>query len=521
MKSLCPAILLFAGLSVHAETFNIKEFGAVGDGKTLNTKFIQAAIDAAAAKGGGQVVVPENESFVSGTIHLKSRVDFHLEAGAVLLGSTNWLDYEKNQRWFALILGKDAEQVSITGAGAIDGQATQLLADIRQKIASQVIVPAAKQRPGSPSQKNPLSRNRIAEWVRPQLIEFDNCTDVTIRDVTIRNGTGWTETYLECQRMVFDGVKVRAYAYWTTDGIDLVDCRDVVVKNCDIQCEDDGICLKSENVAKCCDHITVSNCAISSGSSAFKLGTASFGGFRNITVRDLFIHDSFRSAIGVMVVDGGFCENVDIANVTATNTGGSIFIRLGNRSQKAPPGRIDGIKLSNITMSVRADGQNVNPYRIKNDSPPPSEKLPPHNPFPATIVGLPGHPVKNVVLDNVRIDYFGGGRKKVAHIPLDALPAIPEMDKAYPEIQMFGELPASAFYLRHVAKIEFKNSVIDFVKPDYRPAFVVDDADQIMLEDITVQTATNLPLVVLNNSRSDEIRKIIAPLNGKNLVKRQ
>ena len=514
-------MLLFACLSVHADIFNIKDFGAVGDGKTLNTKFIQAAIDAATAKGGGQVVVPQNESFVSGTIHLKSHVDFHLEAGAVLLGSTNWLDYEKNNRWFALILGKDAEQVSITGAGTIDGQGLKLVDDILQKIKSKVITKASLHKPESGSSGNPISRNRPNESIRPQLIEFLNCTGTTIKDITLTNGSGWTETYIECQRMIFEEIKVRAFAYWTTDGLDLVDCKDVVVKNCDIQCEDDGICLKSYNPASFCENISVSNCLISSGSSAFKLGTASFGGFRNITVRDLFIHDSFRSAIGVMVVDGGFCENVDIANVTVTNTGGSIFIRLGNRSPKAPPGRIDGIKLSNITMSVRADGQNVNPYRIKRDSPPPSEKLPPYNSFPATIVGLPGYPVKNVVMDNVRINFFGGGKKKIAHIPLDALSTIPEMEKAYPEIQIFGELPASAFYLRHVKNIGFKNLVINFVKPDYRPAFVVDDADQIILEDITVQTVTNLPLVVLNNSRSDEIKKITTSLNGENLVKRQ
>ncbi|MCG8310627.1 MAG: glycosyl hydrolase family 28 protein, partial [Cytophagales bacterium] len=315
---------------VSKNTVDIREFGAIGDAKTLNTESIQAAIDQVAAYGGGSVVIPEG-NFVTGSIVLKDNVELRLEEDAVLLGSTDFNHYKQGSHWYALILSLDAKNVRISGEGVIDGQALDLVDDVMTKLTRGEI------------EASYYNRNRPDEDVRPQLIEFTNVTNVTIQNVTLRNASGWTQTYINCDSLLLKGVKVRCTKYWNNDGLDLVDCTNVVVEDCDIISEDDGICLKSHDSSRICENIEIRNCKVSSGSSAFKLGTASRGGFKNIKVDNLYIYDTFRSAIALMVVDGGYMKDVEISNVTVKNSSGSFFINIGHRNQKADIGTIDNI----------------------------------------------------------------------------------------------------------------------------------------------------------------------------------
>lgn len=495
------------GLGSDGETVNIEDFGAVGDFRTLNTEFIQAAIDAVTKSGGGTVLVPEG-NFLTGSIVLKDGVELKLAQGAVLWGSTDFNDYQQGSHWYALILARDSNAVRITGEGEINGQALDLVDDVMRKITRGEI-------------KNEFRRNRPNESVRPQLIELTNCTNVTIQDITLREAAGWTQTYINCDSLLIKGITVRCTKYWNNDGIDLVDCTNTVVEDCDIISEDDGICLKSHDSSRFCENISIRNCKVSSGSSAFKLGTASHGGFKKIKVDDLYIYNNFRSSIALMVVDGGFMEDVEISDVTVRNSSGSFFINIGDRNPDAEPGSINNIRLNNIDIEVNLDGKNINHYRPNLHFPPREERLAPHNPYPSTVSGLPDHPIKNLSFKNVSVRYFGGGKKSRAHIPTDSLSRVPYNEDKYPEFHMFGELPASAFFVRNVESIQFENLRTSYLEPDYRPPFIFDRVTDLTINELEVEDIENTPVVVLNNVKDEKIMNVSAPIKEGELIKKQ
>ncbi|MDR3457200.1 MAG: glycosyl hydrolase family 28 protein [Verrucomicrobiae bacterium] len=510
IRTLLVPMALWLVQVINAKEFSVAEFGAMGDGETPATKAIQAAIDAAFAQGGGRVIVPQG-NFVTGTLRLKSNVDLHLEAGGTLLGSTNWADYEGNKRchgWVTLLSAENSQNIQLSGKGTIDGRGLLLIQDIKEKVQAGLI-------------KDSFHRNRPDHEVRPPLVLFSDCDGVCIRDITLTNGSGWTEVYKNCTNLLADGIKVRAFSYWENDGIDLIDCKSAILTNLDIRSEDDGICLKSDDRATCCENISVINCKVSSGSSAFKLGTASFGGFKNIRVKNLSIYDTRRSALSFFSVDGGAIENIDVRDVRAINTSGSIFIRLGQRNQAAPPGTIDGIHFENVDIQVPADGKKTSPYVMTLDLPPQSERGQPINPLPSAITGLPGHPVRNIVLDQVKIRYFGGGTEARAFVSTAALATVPEKARDYPEIGMFGELPASAFYVRHADGIVFNQASVSFLKSDFRPPFVFDDAAKITLGQVEVRDKKEAPIVVFNDVTEDSVKNLVAPVNPDLAIKRQ
>src|ERR1700744_939464 len=177
-------LLVLLGFYTNAQVFNIAAYGAVAGGQTLNTVAIQKAIDAAAAKGGGKVVVPAG-LFLTGTIRLKTGVELSLDKDAVLLGSTNLSDYERNDRWYALILADKPNNIAITGYGTIDGQGNALAKNVIKLVKNGAIV-------------DPLKLNRPDEHLRPQLLELQRSTQVKIQHVTLKNSSCWVETYNQC-----------------------------------------------------------------------------------------------------------------------------------------------------------------------------------------------------------------------------------------------------------------------------------------------------------------------------------
>ena len=142
--------------------------------------------------------------------------------------------------------------------------------------------------------------------------------------------------YDQCENIIIDSVRTDSDAYWNNDGIDIQDCKNVRITNCFVNSADDGICLKSQSPEHYCDNIYIANCTVRSSASAIKFGTVSHGGFKNVTIENIKVYDTFRSAVAIECVDGGTLENVLVDNVQAVNTGNAIFIRLGKRNQYTP-----------------------------------------------------------------------------------------------------------------------------------------------------------------------------------------
>lgn len=475
--------------AAKAQDYTITDFGAVADGKTLNTASIQKAIDAAAAKGGGRVIVPKG-TFLTGTVRLRNNINLHLSEGAVLLGSTKWKDYEKN-RWYAIVLAQRVESISITGKGMIDGQGRELAEDVMRLIREGVIIDTGSFR----------THNRPDEKFRPQLLEIRDCKKVTVKDVTLKNSSCWVQTYGNCTDLLIDGIKVESNAYWNNDGIDVVDCKNVVIKNCDVDASDDGICLKSGDPNSACENIEVTNCRIRSSASALKFGTPSHGGFKNIRISKLYVYNTFRTAIALELVDGGVLENIQVSDITAVKTGGAIFIRLGERKPNAPNGVIRNVHISKMKVEV-PEGKPDEGYDMAG----PEKYV--HNPFPSIIAGLPGHMINDVTLDDIEIVFNAPSDKKIGYVPLDSLSRIRENPAGYPEFNMFGEIPAWGFYVRHASGIKMTNIRLSCTKNDFRPVFVFDDVQGLQLDKITVKEPVDHPAIVLNNVTGETLSGI-------------
>lgn len=490
---LLPVLLFISSLvPLHAAgAFDVRDFGASGDGATSDTQAIQKTIDAAAAAGGGEVRFPPGR-YLSGSIRLKSKVTLQLDEGATLLGSPKREHYSKLD-FHGLILAKGQTDIGIQGKGVIDGQG-RLLAEQTMRLLAEGKLPDTE----------PANRPYASVAERPVIINFNQCRNVVVRGITLRESACWVQEYRECTGLRIEDIKVRTLAAVTNDGLDIDSCSKVVVRGCDIDSEDDGICLKSG--PRPCEDVLIENCRIRSSCNALKFGTASTKGFRNITCRNLEIHDTYLSGIALEIVDGGRMENVTISGVRMTTTNNPLFIRLGHRNTERPVGSIEGVTISDITAEI------PNRRRAEMNKFPPFWRHLCTTLITGSITGLPGHPVRGVTLRNVDITYGGiGTTPQKDHHSLENLGRIPECSQDYPESKMFGVLPAWGLYCRHAEGLRLENVTLRVSGKDYRAALVADDVADLTLDGLKVTSAGSRPIVVLNDVRSATIRNSRPP----------
>jgi hypothetical protein len=333
------------------------------------------------------------------------------------------------------------------------------------------------------------------------LLAFIESKGIVISGLHLKNSACWGLFFEKCSDMVLDGLKVTNRAYWNNDGMDITDCKNVKITNCDLDTADDGICFKSHSADHSNDNIYVANCTIRSSASALKFGTASYGGFKNITIENIKVFDTFRSAIAIESVDGGDIENIKVSNLIAENTGNAIFIRLGHRAGERP-GTIKNIHIKDVKVRMPFGRPDID-YDVRGP-----EVSFFHNPFPSSIVGIPGHDVQNVTLENIDISFPGRASKAMGYVPINDLKRVPEKIEDYPEFSMFGELPAWGFYLRHVNGITFKNVTINARDSDFRPAYVLDHAQNVSMMDSDVVPVTTTHQLVLKDAKNISISNV-------------
>ena len=305
-------MILFGIVSAYGQegVFNVRQFGATGT-KTENAQScIQSAIDSCARSGGGMVYLPPGE-YSSGTLHLRSHVRFHIEAGATLYSIKLKEAFDKD----ALLYGEDLENITIEGRGTIDGQGAYewRLNDIQDDFI----------RPNQEMMEalgKPLMRSFPKKDQFGKLILLLRCKDVRITGVSLVRSPSWTIHPYGCERLVIDGVYIRsslAEGVWA-DGIDPDGCKDVRISNCTIETGDDAIVFYSMNwfgPALPCENITVTNCRLSSASSAIKFCDGNMNCVRNVTIDNCTITNSNRG-IAFMVFDGGYVSDIVLSNLT-------------------------------------------------------------------------------------------------------------------------------------------------------------------------------------------------------------
>ena len=487
-KLLAVLALAFACASAGATDYLASDFGAVPDGRTLNTASIQAAIDFASAQGGGRVILTPGK-YLCGSIYLKSGVDLHLEDGATLLGSLNPWDYVKDPyiKWTAFVFAVKQDNIAITGGGVIDCRGFDVANQMVQYIHRGLFEDA-------------LALDRPQEANRPEDIHFRECTNVTIQDVTLKNPACWTQQYELCENLLIEREKVDAKAYWNNDGLDVVDCKNVIVRDCFIDATDDAYCFKSHHADATSENVLVENCTGRSSANGIKFGTMTVGCFKHFTFRNMTIFDTYRSAITIASVDGGMVEDIVVDGLRSIHTGNPIFIRTGLRRGDMGKAGLKDIVIRNVYAEVPFDKPDAG-YNYEG----PVEDLP-RNVCPSSIIGIPGIRIENVLVENVELVYPGRANELYArrgHTP-EELEAIPDLVKSYPEFSNWKELPAWGFFVRHADGVTFNNVTMRVEDADYRPAFVADDVHGLTLKNVqTVQKDAAGKEQIIVNKTSD------------------
>jgi polygalacturonase len=502
-----PLLALVLSASAPAREFDVRAFGATGDGTTIDSDAINRAIVAAAAAGGGTVYFPAG-TYASHSLRLRSHVGLYLDQGAVLLaadtgggrgydpaepGPGNAFQDFGHSHWHnSLSWGDSVEDVSITGHGRIDG--TKL---------SRGLGAGASDLNTRPGQANKAIALRLAR-------------NVLLRDFTILRGGHMSILATGVDNLTIDNVVIDT----NRDGIDVDACRNVRISNASVNApNDDAIVLKSSfalGVPRATENVTITNSTVSGfdvgtmldGSygrtqsaapdrdgptGRIKLGTESNGAFRNITISNVVFNHS--RGLALETVDGALLEDVTVSNVTMRDVSNApIFLRLASRMRGpagTPVGALRRVTISNVVV-YDADPR-----------------------YASIIAGIPGHPVEDVKLSNIRIVYRGGlSLAQAASQPAELVNtffrppggsgpreayAVPEREAMYPEPSLFGVLPAYGFYIRHAAGIQMDGVDVGFMTPDTRPAFVLDDVKDIDLHRVRAQKAPNVPTFVLRN----------------------
>lgn len=459
---------------------NVIDAGAKPDGYTLNTDILQKAIDRVSDAGGGVIYLPPG-IYLSGGLALHSRTTLHLEAGAVLRGSTKVEDYryhpgppeEGDTNGRHLIFARKAEDIAITGMGTIDGQGQAFwrrkgrAAPAADALWGDVI--AWDYEAATPRRPSPM-------------LEFAECKNVRVEGITLANAAGWTMRPIACESVYICGIRIRNPIYApNTDGMDITACRNVFVAECDIATGDDAICIKSENPygeLLPTKNITVTNCVLSTCCNGFKIGTATFGTVENVVFNNSVIYsddesplnERATSGIAIEMVDGGMLDGVLASNIRMQNVRTPIFVRLGKRAPR--PGSF----LKRIMLrGIEATGAIVS----------------------SSIAGVPDMRIEDVTLRDVRINSDEKGLADWIHR------TIPEQLQSYPEARMFGRLPAAGLYVRHAERIHIDS--FDFRSPqtEARPVLFCEDVRHLNVNGLEcVAPAEQQPVVVMHNTQN-------------------
>jgi len=452
----CLLLTILTGNSLFATTgldnesgpkYNVLNFGAKGDGLTKDTHAVQSAIDSCFAHGGGTVSFPSG-IYLCGSLHLRSNIALYLDHGSVIRMSKDNEDFDPCEKLnfknagdketsffhYALLCGEDLEHIAILGTGILDG-------------------------------------NRIKRG-GPKPIALKRCSQVIIRDITLKNAPNYNISMLGTDFVNISGVTIlNGYS----DGIDPDGCKNVRISDCYIDSFDDAIVPKASyslGYLRSVENLTVTNCILASNCNAFKFGTESGGGFKNVTVSNCTViarkvGKPADAGIALESVDGAEIEGVTITNISMANIISPIFLRLGNRGRDMAtpkPGYLRNVLISHITATGATQA--------------------------SLITGIPGYPIENITIDHLLIAYKGGGSFK------GDIESVPELIKEYPDSDMFGAIPSWGFYVRHAKNLKLQDIDLTLEHPEKRNAFIFEDVAQLWIRAVTASRSEEAPAIL-------------------------
>ena len=431
-------------LSQAQVSLSITDFGAVNDGTTLNTTFIQAAIDSCYNAGGGEVHVPAGGTFLSGTIFLKSNVLLNLADGAILKGSGDPTQYPEiesqvhgmadDYRKRSLIYAENENHIGIIGEGTLDGNS----------FASSFILNSSS---------------------RPFGVRFISCVNVRYENIKMKNSPFWMMHNLNCDTLLISGLTINNSGVGNNDGINADGCRYVRIHDCTVESFDDAMVLKTTSMSGLHD-VEIWNCSFSSLARVIKIGTETIGDISNVHIHDCIVTEGGLGqpgeiGINIASIDGSHVDSVVIENITVSGVQVPIVVRLGNSNRQyidtlppLPAGSFENIWLRNIS------GEGLN-------------NLPCH------ITGIPDHSLENIHLENISFTVPGGSAA------VDSNYVVPENIADRPEFDLFGNtLPAYGIYFRHVNGLTLDSVCFTPLQSDARAMIWIDDVQNMTFNDV-------------------------------------
>jgi len=476
---------------INDTVYNVKDYGAVGDGSHLDTDAINSAIDAASEAGGGTVVFPGGE-YLCFSIRLKSNINLYIGAGATIVAanmdehegkyddpepnvwgdSLHYQDFGHSHFHNSLIWGEGLENISITGSGLIYGKGLQKW--------------------GNPSPG--LGNKSIA---------LKKCRNVILRDFSILHGGHFAIITTGGDNLTINNLKIDT----NRDAIDIDCCRFVHVSDCSLNSpNDDALVLKTSyalGYAAPCENVTITNCAVFGFDEGtfldgtyqttqiqapdkgvvtgrIKLGTESNGAYRNITISNC----TFEHCRGLALetVDGSVLEDITVSNIVMKDVlNAPFFFRLGRR-MRAPKelavGSFKRVLVDNVVVTAS------NPQ------------------YGSMLMGIPGHDVEDFVLSNIWIRVSGGAPASQARVE------VPELETSYPDPQEFGDIPAWGFYVRHAKNIQMSNINLEFEATDLRPVFILEDVKGASFSNVKTETVEGVPTFQLKDVSDFDLHRV-------------
>ncbi|WP_422080422.1 glycoside hydrolase family 28 protein [Ulvibacterium sp.] len=434
--------------SLFGQTYDVSDYGAIGDGTTLNTVAIQTAINECTQNGGGTVLLKGGGTYMTGTIYLKDNVTLHVANGTTLLGSPNYDDYTtdtyknmyKNEPHMnrCLIFAKDAKSMAIEGYGTIDGNG---------------------------------HRKNFSEG-RPMLIRFLNCEDVHLNDITLINPAAWTSAWLYCNNISVSGITIISRVNNNGDGLDFDGCTNVRVTNSNFDNSDDSICLQASRPDKPCKNITISNCHFSTKWGGMRIGLLSRGNIESVAVTNCTFKDIDDSGLKIQQNEGGEMKNMVFSNLVMENVPRPIFMTFTQQraSVETPEDELEPLhSMHNFIFS-----------NIVVDN----SKLDKNSAF--FLTGFPGYYIEDITIRDVQFTISGGGTEEDAQ-KTDLNEYTQEvLNGWWPEFSLVGTLPASGIYARHIYGLTLDNISIKTITEDARKPVILDDVRRATIDNITI-----------------------------------
>ena len=484
-KNLLFVLLTLSCLSAIADNlndYNVRSFGAVGDGKSLDSPAINTAIESAFANGGGKIIVPAG-IYLCGSIHLKSNIELHLLPGAIIKAAPasmkvydesesfgGFPEYQDGGHTYfhnSLIWAEGQDNISITGRGMIDGEG------LTKK-----------------DTENAGSVQGGSIGTGDKAIALKLCTNILIRDITIFRGGHFAIIITGCEKGTIDNVTIDT----NRDGIDIDCCKYLTVTNTKVNTpNDDGIVLKSSYALKKpvpCENILINNCIVTGYKlgtfldgtyipekvnwvcGRIKLGTESNGGYRNIAISNCTM--MYSSGLAFEEVDQGRMENIAVSNITMNHVHHyPIYITTGcrNRGPKevTSPSYGGDIMISNV---IADDADSL---------------------AGIIVTGMKEEPLRNIRLHNIQIRYRGGGTSDLSKKEYR------EQGTNYPEPRWAGPTPAYGLYARHVDGLTVRGLYLETIRPDYRHVVILDDVKNADIQDLTAPVQKGAEKIVIKN----------------------